>query len=77
MNYSFQRNQIKPTAKYCDWCKNINEDCCQCTLPSDKAGKLTHRLLLKLIRENNFRYCKYYRYSKGNFKRYKNMCEGK
>lgn len=74
MNYNFQRKQVKPTAKSCDWCKNFSEDF-QCGLNAKKAGELSHRLILKLMKEQDFRYCKNYRYSKANFKRYKNMCE--
>lgn len=74
MNYNFQRNQVKPTAKCCNWCKHLSDDF-ECTLLCNKAGYLTHRQILKLFRENEFRYCKNYRYSKSSFKRYKKMCE--
>lgn len=72
MNRDFQRKRIKPNAKCCDWCRYIGEDF-MCRFEGNQ-GQLTHRLLLKLIRENDFRYCKNYRYSKVNFKIYKNMC---
>ena len=70
MNYNFQRNKVKPNAKNCDWCKNFNEDF-ECIKPT----LLTHRMVLKMEREEEFRYCKNYRYSKIHFKRYKTMCE--
>lgn len=74
MNWEFQRNQIKPTAKSCEWCRHFDDNF-QCTLNAKKAGELSHRLVLKLIKESDFRYCKNYRYSKVNFVRYKEMCK--
>jgi len=38
----------------------------------DKEGtKHTHRTMLKTIKEEDFRYCNSYRYSKSNFKAWK------
>ena len=74
MNYVIQNKKIKPNAKCCDWCKNFSEDF-ECKLKGIKQGQLTHRLVLKLYKENEFRYCKNYRYSKVNFKRYKKICK--
>jgi hypothetical protein len=75
MNWSFQRRRVKPTAKSCEWCKNFSEDF-ECTLNGIKQGQVTHRLVLKMEKEFwDFRYCKNYKYSKANFKRYKKMCE--
>lgn len=74
MNWGFQRKQIKPTAKCCDWCKNFTKDF-DCEFPRAKRGQLTHRLTLKMMNEGEFRYCKNYRYSKVNFKAYKKICE--
>ena len=70
MNWNYQRKQIRPTAKCCDWCKNFSEgfDCAEHTV-------LTHRMVLKMEREEEFRYCRSYKFSKTNFKRYKTMCE--
>ena len=73
MNYTFQRKQIKPTAKHCDWCKKFTHF--KCELEGIKKLQLTHRLLLKMNRETDFRYCKNYRYSKSNFESWKKLCE--
>lgn len=70
MNCELQSKKIKPDAKSCNWCKYFSDDF-ECTLPCDKAGYLTHRQITKLYRENEFRYCKSYKYSKKNFNGWK------
>ncbi|AIY80434.1 hypothetical protein U728_755 [Clostridium botulinum 202F] len=86
MNWSFQRKQVKPTAKCCDWCKYLYK-CHEIVFGEDievekcvfentqKYPRMTHRLNLKLMKEQDFRYCKNYRYSKEKFKDYKKMCK--
>ena len=84
MNWNFQRKLIKPTAKHCNWCKHLYK-CHKTTfgIEIEKCDfdntpmqtKTTHRQDLKIKRENDFRYCKNYRYSKTSFKAYKKMCE--
>ena len=81
MNYLKQSKMIKPTAKSCNWCKHIglytdsidgeifeHEDCWLSRLGNIK---LSHRLELKMIKEESFRYCQHYRFSKDNFKKWK------
>ena len=84
MNWNFQRKQIKPTAKHCTWCKHLykcNEvifgfEVEKCELENTTIHlKTTHRQDLKIIREEDFRYCKNYRYSKTNFNAWKTMCK--
>lgn len=70
MNYEIQSKKIKPGSKSCNWCKHFNKNL-ECSLRSIEQGYLTHRLVLKLYKENEFRYCKNYKYSSENFKKWK------
>ena len=75
MNWKIQRKMVKPNGKSCNWCKNFNKDF-ECMLKGIKNNQLTHRLYLKIKRENyNFRYCKNYKFSKINFNKYKEWIE--
>jgi hypothetical protein len=67
MNCIAQSKRIKSNAKWCYWCKYF-EFCCDKGFPNTK---LKHRQALKSIRENDFRYCKIYKFSKENFKEWK------
>ena len=68
MNYTIQSKMIRPNAKNCTWCKNYNK----CFVDNSYNGAiLTHRQFLKMIREDNWRYCKHYRFSKKNFNEWK------
>lgn len=67
MNCIAQSKKIKPNAKWCSWCKYL-AFCCEKGFPNTE---LKHRQVLKLIREDNFRYCKSYKFSKENFKEWK------
>ena len=73
INYGLQAKMIKPTAKSCMWCKysNIFGSYDDFILCAKQNTKHTHRTLLKSIKENEFRYCNSYRYSKLNFKAWK------
>ena len=71
MKYSIQAKMVKPTAKSCSWCKNNSIwdsklEFCRCGTETMK-----HRQVLKMIREEDFRYCKNYRFSKNGFKGWK------
>lgn len=68
MNYKYQSKLIKPNAKCCSWCKNI--DNCYTTYKNN-LFELTHRQWLKVFREGGIRYCKKYRYSKEEFAKWK------
>lgn len=80
MNFELQSKKIKPNAKSCDWCKHLyrchetiwGEVVDKCTY-EDKPGtiRITHGQNLKVIKEESFRYCKSYRYSKKNFNGWK------
>lgn len=81
MNYIAQSKRIKPNAKNCNWCKyigiykeeNHNGEIFeyeQCELEGGGL-RIPHRLVLKINRENDFRYCQHYRFSKENFKKWK------
>jgi hypothetical protein len=67
MNRYLQSKKERPNAKLHIWCKNFDkcfdENCC--------FGELTHRQHLKMLRENDIRYCKKYRFSKQSFNQWK------
>ena len=68
VNFTIQSKRIRPNAKCHSWCKNyykcfIDNLCC--------GVDLTHKQRLKVIRENDLRYCKNYRFSKKNFNEWK------
>lgn len=83
MNCIKQSKMIKPKAKSCYWCKHmgfyteggnywgelIKTE--ECWLENIKKISLKHRLELKMDRENDFRYCQHYRFSKENFLKWK------
>lgn len=73
MNYGFQAKLLKPTAKSCSWCKENNEWSCDVGFCKCCAETLTHRQYLKMVKEDDFRYCKHYRFSKKEFKEWKEM----
>lgn len=68
MNFTVQAKRIRPNAKSHIWCKNYNK----CFIDNLCCGvDLSYRQYLKMIRENNLRYCKHYRFSKENFNNWK------
>lgn len=82
MNCELQSKKIKPDAKSCNWCKHLYRchetiwgegfEVERCNYESAlKPIRLTHRQELKVIKEESFRYCKSFRYSKENFNGWK------
>lgn len=70
MDYVYQSELYKPTGKDCWWCKSYDE-CYHSTNSLPKLYPVPRKLELKFIREGHFRYCRYYKYSKENFIRWK------
>jgi hypothetical protein len=75
INYNIQEKLVKPTAKSCMWCKHSNifglyDNYTTCDI-SEKI-KVNSRMDLKFFKEEDFRYCKSYIFSKDNFKAWKN-----
>lgn len=72
MNYIAQSKKLKPTAKNCLWCKNFcSENHGHCKSTDFNIWKVSHRLVLKMDREEEFRYCQHYRFSKKDFATWK------
>ena len=63
-NYIAQSKRLKPKLKCCLWCKNFDD----CSFDFQDVDKRQRR---KMLRENDYRYCKNYRYSKQYFKEWK------
>jgi len=73
MNYEIQVKRVKPNAKSCLWCKHKYNPCFAGeSVPDTSIIKTTHRQDLKFKKpDDDYRYCKNYRYSKENFREIK------